>query len=384
MFKAEVVLHSKNAVTGKEIATVKLVMPRIVLAELNTHRVFTRNSASSRAIPYHKMVREVLERPFIPLGFQKNHSGMQGTEYFDADERIDIYDFAATLNNIFRGRIDEPDYLYFQEALNQLSGHGKMTPTEWWLLARDKAVESSMMLAAIGVTKQLCNRILEPFMWHTVLVTATEWENFFDLRCPSYKYTDKSGDHSSRFTSRKLWQEARSWCIDSEGNDWSCPVEKPVTDLDWLRINQSGAEIHISRIAELLQDELRASKPQILEPGEWHIPFGDRMDTFELEKLMPEIQPSSVGWYEKQLLDLKLKVSTSRSARISYETLGDNPVIDHKKDVMLADDLFQNRHMSPFEHCAMATWEEDAEKWSGNFRGFVQYRQVVENKLQKV
>ena len=45
-------------------------MPRIILAEFNTHRLFSRNSASSRAIPFKKMVQSVLENPFIPIAWQ--------------------------------------------------------------------------------------------------------------------------------------------------------------------------------------------------------------------------------------------------------------------------------------------------------------------------
>ena len=52
--KAVIAADSIN-VKGKRITTFIVTMPRIVLAELNTHRVFSRNSASSRAIPFTKM-----------------------------------------------------------------------------------------------------------------------------------------------------------------------------------------------------------------------------------------------------------------------------------------------------------------------------------------
>ena len=55
-----------------------------------------------------------------------------------------------------------------------------------WLQGKDAAVVIAKRLHENNVTKQLCNRLLEPFMWHTVLVTATEFDNFFELRCPQY------------------------------------------------------------------------------------------------------------------------------------------------------------------------------------------------------
>lgn len=148
MIKAEVLAHSENEF-NKEIMTMKITMPRIILAEFNTHRAFSRNSASSRAIPFEKMLESVLNNPFIPIAWQKDHKGMQGVEY--ASER---------------------DTEVAKSA---------------WLVARNKAIDQAKHLNERGITKQLCNRLLQPFMWHTVIVTATEWENFFALRTPSYE-----------------------------------------------------------------------------------------------------------------------------------------------------------------------------------------------------
>src|SRR5688572_32866283 len=79
MIKAEVVAASK---CQTKIATIKVTMPRYILPEFNTHRVFSRNSASSRAIPFNKMVKAVEENPFTPIAWQKDHKGMQGSEYY--------------------------------------------------------------------------------------------------------------------------------------------------------------------------------------------------------------------------------------------------------------------------------------------------------------
>lgn len=149
---------------GNRITTMLLTFPRFILAELNTHRMFSKNSASSRAIPFEKMVKMVNEDPFLPIAWQKNHSGMQGIDYITNASRIEQC-------------VDD------------------------WLEARDDAVNHAMRLnkgfpmfedsKIVGyddsVTKQICNRLLEPFMWHTVLLTATEFSNFFELRSPSYE-----------------------------------------------------------------------------------------------------------------------------------------------------------------------------------------------------
>ena len=122
---------------------------------MNTHRMLSKNTSSSRAIPFNKMVEAVQNDPFIPIAWQKEHKGMQGTEYLTDDLSIQF-------------------------------------ATSTWLSARTDAVKWAKSLHSSNngyksVTKQLCNRLLEPFMWHTVLLTATEFENFFDLRMPCYE-----------------------------------------------------------------------------------------------------------------------------------------------------------------------------------------------------
>lgn len=140
---------------GNRITSFLLTYPRFIHSELMTHRMFSRNSASSRAIPFEKMVKMVEEDPFIPIAWQKSHKGMQGNEYFTDSENI-------------KGCVNE------------------------WLKARDYAVQQATVLNEDlgygGVTKQLCNRLLEPFMWHTVLVTSGKegLNNFYKLRCPEY------------------------------------------------------------------------------------------------------------------------------------------------------------------------------------------------------
>lgn len=163
---AEIVADS--ICNGHRITTMLLTFPRFILPELLTHRMFSRNSASSRAIPFGKMVKMVEEDPFIPIAWQKDHKGMQGTEYWTDDDTVTI---------------DEGDEYERYAKIYSATEH---FITEW-LEARDLAIAQSYELNRLGVTKQLCNRLLEPFMWHTVLLTSTEFENFFKLRMPCYE-----------------------------------------------------------------------------------------------------------------------------------------------------------------------------------------------------
>jgi len=385
---ATIIADSKNE-HGQRITSFVCTFPRIVLAEFNTHRMLSRNSASSRAVPFKKMLKQVEENPFIPIAWQKDHKGMQGSEYFTSE-----FDIRQRNNN--------------------------------WLFARDAAISTAKLLnEKNGVTKQLCNRLLEPFKWHTVIVTATEWENFFNLRCPQYGGEDGKGV-KKYFRSVK---DAFKYLEDKGTNISNLPLGNT---LQWLQINKSQAEIHIQAIAELMWDAMNESVPKKLKAGEWHIPFGDSFDEDELVALQRHLSDLPEGGYKvgglftgkggflmfdnamkKEIgidpfVDLKVKIATARCARVSYENFegGD----DYEKDIKLHNRLAEMGHWSPMEHCARAMTEEefklhirgtvayDGEEdnweemyvpdnsilgWSGNFQGFIQYRKMFNNENKK-
>ena len=276
MIKAEIIADSLSP-QGHRLTTFICVFPRIVLAEFNTHIMLSRNSASSRAIPFNKMVEMVKTNPFIPIKWMKDHKGMQGTEYFEDTNQLQTY----------------------------------------WLKARDEAVNWAEGLNNQGLTKQVVNRLLEPFMWHTVIVTGTEWENFFALRA------------------------------------------------------HPDAEIHIQNLAYKMLEEYNKSTPKVLQAGEWHIPFGDRIDVTRLEGQMQVSIPL------EQWQSVKVQIATARCARVSY--LNFEGKDDYEADIVLHDRLLASGHMSPFEHCAkvmnMDEYNSRLHKangqlgWCGNFRG---------------
>lgn len=311
---AKVIADSKNEF-GNRITTMIVTFPRFILAELNTHRMMSRNSASSRAIPFEKMIHAIENDPFVPIAFQKDHKGMQGTEYLEGME--------------------------LEHALDM------------YVRSVDSALAHAKTFASTGVTKQLVNRQLEAYMWHTVIITATEWENFFALRCPKY---DFNGDI---YRSRK---------------DVLKHYPSPGLEDDtmyWLSMNKGQAEIHMMELAEQMWDAMNESIPKELKAGEWHIPYGDKF--FSLST------------------DFKLKVATAMCARVSYTVVGEEGKEPNwENDCKLHDRLAESGHWSPFEHCAQAMNEEEADyspgddtyqgtNFDGNFRGFNQYRKMFPN-----
>lgn len=268
--KSEIVADSINSV-GVRLTTFVLEYPRFIHSEIMTHRMFSKNSASSRAIPVSKIIESVRNNPAMPVWWGENQKGMQAQKELEASKR------------------QEAEYL--------------------WLAARENAIEAVTRLNDIGLHKQIANRILEPWFNIRVILSGTEFENFFALRA------------------------------------------------------HPDAQPEFQKLAFLMLDQYNSSDPKILGNGDWHIPFGDKIDIDRLKFLSYETGESE--------LSLKLKIATARCARVSY--LNFEGQDDYDKDIQLCDRLFGNipRHLSPAEHCAEARASKD---FYGNFRGFKQYR----------
>lgn len=139
------VLKDSVSPLGVRLTTLQVRFPRFILAEMNTHRALSRSSASSRAVPIEKMIERVLTDPAGPIEWGINRPGMS------ADTVLALEDASASYCA--------------------------------WLKARDAAVEAARELQKLGLHKQIANRVIEPFLWHTAIITASgEWENFFTLR----------------------------------------------------------------------------------------------------------------------------------------------------------------------------------------------------------
>jgi len=223
-FDAKVLADSVSP-AGHRLTTLEATFPRFVLAEFNTHRVFSRNSASSRAIPVAKQLRRVLDDPYVPIEFGSNKPGMQaGPALTGAARDAAEAEWLAARDDAVRhvlGLITSPEnvagYDDLHACLEAAQGQLKEPPVGW-----------------LNVHKQVANRLLEPFMWHTVIVSATTWDNFFNLRC------------------------------------------------------HPDAQPEIRLIASKMREALERSVPTRLEPGEWHLPLvgeAEREETSSAEEL---------------------------------------------------------------------------------------------------
>jgi thymidylate synthase ThyX len=143
--QVRVVEHSKSEVTGKEIITFSLTYPRIIHAELMTHRMFSRNASSTRAIPTKKLIDRVRETPTFFVHVGANQPGMQA-----------------------HAEVSDEIKAKFREEWNELANINADFAERWAL--------------EYGIHKQVTGRVLEPFSTISVLVTATEYDNWYELR----------------------------------------------------------------------------------------------------------------------------------------------------------------------------------------------------------
>ena len=368
MIRAEIVAHSRNH-QGDELISVLATFPRIILAEVNTHRMLSKNTSSSRAIPFNKMVESVQNDPFVPIAWQFNHKGMQGTEYVT----------------------EESDF------------GGISARNESWLSARDYAIQQAKDLNSMDTTKQLCNRLLEPFMWTTMLITGPKsgWDNFFHLRNPVYDISASNSKGTFKSWKDVLKHSEKYHTKEEQEYIKSCPEIKK------LEFNKGQAEIHMMALAEKIYDAMNESTPKQLKAGEWHIPFVDKIGEITcipIAKNSPD--------YKQVLQGTQVMVSVAMAARTSYTIVGEEKEIDYSKMIDLHDRLIAQDppHSSPLEHCARAMSDEEhgsyikgkidlidvdepeynggiyepkfSEKgWCNNFKGFIPYRYLVDNSI---
>lgn len=270
------------------ITTFEIVFPRFILAEINTHRVFSRNSASSRAIPTEKIIQRVQDEPFIPETFNKRVKGMG-------------------IGDSLQG---------------QDSAHAR----DAWLYARDRSVQAAQILMNLDVDKSRVNRLLEPFMWHTAIITSTEWRNFYALR------TDKNAQPEFQIIANEM-----------------------------LELHKNGS-------------------PKKLQYGEWHLPLVHEFgEDYDLKRLSAG-RCARVS-YDRQHDSEPYENTLDRAEKLI--TSGHMSPTEHQARPISEDD-FKNRTemMVPFSE--IDTWHYGfnggpSDCWSGNLRGWHQFRQELPN-----
>jgi thymidylate synthase ThyX len=293
--RAQIIADSIDT-QGVRLITLELEYPRFIHSELMTHRVFSRNSASSRAIPIKTMLDNVSSNPAQPVHWGKNQTGMQAKEELNDEQK----------------------------------GQAK----EVWMSALQQAVLHSAQMNEIGVHKQIANRITEPFQHMKVVVSSTEW------------------------------------------NNW-----------DWLRYHPD-AQPEIKELAHHILQARKFSNPQVLNVGEWHLPYvATKRNKSGILEYFDEAN-------NKIAVNQAIMISASCCAQTSYR----------KSDTSLekAEAIYKRLiesepcHASPVEHQATVAdysklkpkdaWPEGVTHidrkgmyWSGNFRSWIQYRQLIPN-----
>jgi hypothetical protein len=294
------------------LTTMQLRYPRFIHAEFMTHRVFSRNASSSRAIPVQKLINDVIRDTAGPIHWGANQSGMQA----DKENDKSLY---------FSAGHPDPDF------------HNEPTSREdAWNIARDNAIKVAELFDRAGYHKQIVNRLLEPFSHINVLVTATEWTNFYELR----------------------------------------------------RHKDAQPEIH--ELADQMWDAQCASTPRKLVTNDygsqWHLPYVNDADEERIADYV--IGDGGAGPRECEMIqEIMIKCSVARCARVSYMTYeGKIPTIEG--DLQLYERLVGSvpKHASPAEHQATP------DKWAisgfgdlgwnrpwehGNFKGWRQWRHVM-------
>lgn len=305
-----VVIADSISDQGIRITTFQLRYWRAVHAELMTHRVFSRNAGSSRARPSKAIIEQVAHDPWGPIVWGLNEPGMQANNVADVDVEM-------------------------------------QSLWSWRNIAK-RAANSATTLMNLGLHKQIVNRVLEPFTYIDVVVTATDYANWFALR------------------------------LDKD------------------------AQPEIQQLAQAMKDAMDASKPVLLNPGEWHLPYITTNDYAEAQNHVSYVISKD---RPETLLDLLKKISAARCARTSYKAF-DGKVASIDDDLSLFDKLMSGnlKHASPTEHQATPDIEigfrnidpstqtrEDPyglcesiwknPKLHANFRGWIQFRKTIPNEF---
>ena len=287
-FEVKIIADSITS-AGKRLTTLTATYPRFIHAEIMTHRDRERNAASSRAIPWTTMKRMITDDPVVPIKWGMENKGMQTGE--EIPERMRPLAESLWLESLSWS-------MYYADLLANI---GKTFASRHSGLALPGDED-------IRIHKSLPNRLTEPWMWITVVMTATEWNNFFRLRC------------------------------------------------------HEDAEIHFQKIANMIRDARDASTPELLNDGDWHLPF---------------IQPDE---RKDTSLDIEVlkQASVARCARVSFlQHDGTKSIV---KDIDLFNRLATGSgfgHWSPHGHVAKAMAEPNVR--SGPFCGWCQYRKEFAN-----
>lgn len=193
------------------LTTFQITHPRFILAEVNTHKMISKNSASSRAIPVAKSISAVEADPFVPDSFPQNIKGMMGGDALTGNE----------------------------------ASYAALT----WQSALEAAVDHATSLEKLNVHKGWANRILEPYKWHTCILTGTDWSNFFALRTAE----NAQPEFRTIATMMREAYEANTPRVLTPDH-WHLPLVSPAEIMEWLGSGKSWswcAKVSAARCARV-------------------------------------------------------------------------------------------------------------------------------------
>jgi len=303
------------------LTTFLVTFPRIVLAEVNTHKMLSKSSASSRAIPVEKRIAAVEADPFVPEAFGRNKAGMQHDEVLEGDA-----DAAARFH---------------------------------WAIAQQGMIAQARVLAGINVHKQLANRLLEPFSWHTAIISGTDWDNFWHLRV----HPAAQGEFS-KAAAMMLNLYSSSAPRRLEYGEWHLPF---VPELDIEAVRREGAQpewvnwakVSVARCGRVSfnRHELRDFDKDIARAEE----FARNGHMAPLEHAARPMSPWELDAFEQYEALFWVDGEGERTMRVTEKFL--DAVHDHSPD---------------FEHIRLVGKPRRVH-YCGNYNGFVQLRKLIPN-----
>lgn len=291
---ATIIADSVSSVNGQRITTFELQYPRFIHSELMTHRLFSRNAMSSRAVPITKLVDQVSDDPALPIHWGKNQSGMQAKE---------------ELQGVL---LEGVKYLWHQAAENMSN--------------------FAYLMDSAGLHKQIANRILEPFQLMKTVLTATEFDNFFWLRC------------------------------------------------------HEDAQPEIKDLADKMFAAIKESSIVTLEPGDWHTPyFGDgywlNKCGIPLEDALA-ISSSCCAQVSYRLLDDSIEKAHKVYQRLVESTPVHASPFEHQaKPIETQFFCFDCQDPDSGWEDGVTHLDKYGNFWSGNFKSWIQYRQLIDGNV---
>lgn len=386
-----------NPVSKTKMFSVMVDFPTVLLAELRTHRILTQGAAyehseivdlslsanSARAIPHKKYVERVLENPFTPV-WTEQQKGMSGKLLSAENADIADHNWKIALKG---------GAVYYDEVGKRKEVSGLIDV-------------HNVLVNELGVHKQNANRLLAPFAYTTCILSGTEWENFFELRCPKYTFQTSYAPHVYRSKKEALAAHPPlakgDYCSD---HTYRC---NDFTEEDWQAVNESGAQPEFQIIAEMIYDLYREAK---FEENEYHIPFEEDIHNTYGDDIIKKIgivrfagsSEQASEAYNRRVMDYVMLVSASLCAKLSYDTQDKEDTLE--KHIERAQLLKTHKHAEPFSHQAVAMLRGEYEHgfyksmiklvdnpafgrertivkelgWCYNNRGFISQRYLIEN-----